>query len=65
LHLSIFHDWERVTELKEFCELTLDTIKPAAVLVSGMFSYFLSMVYYNYSCIFFYYYLAYKINSKN
>ncbi|VVC34267.1 Calcineurin-like phosphoesterase domain, ApaH type,Metallo-dependent phosphatase-like [Cinara cedri] len=35
LHLSIFHDWKRVTELKEFCELTLDTIKPAAVLVSG------------------------------
>ncbi|XP_027844232.1 transmembrane protein 62-like isoform X3 [Aphis gossypii] len=35
LHLSIFHDWERVTELKEFCELTLDTIKPVAVLASG------------------------------
>ncbi|CAI6347010.1 unnamed protein product [Macrosiphum euphorbiae] len=35
LHLSVFHDWERVTELKEFCELTLDTIKPSAVLASG------------------------------
>ncbi|XP_025424702.1 transmembrane protein 62-like isoform X2 [Sipha flava] len=35
LHLSIFHDWQRVTELKEFCDLTLDTIKPAAVLASG------------------------------
>ncbi|XP_050421603.1 transmembrane protein 62-like isoform X2 [Adelges cooleyi] len=35
LHLSIFHDWGRVTELKEFCDLTIDTIKPFAVLASG------------------------------
>ncbi|XP_050520964.1 transmembrane protein 62-like isoform X2 [Daktulosphaira vitifoliae] len=35
LHLSIFHDWGRVTELKEFCELTVDAIKPSAVLASG------------------------------
>lgn len=45
LHLSIFHDWGRVTELKEFCDLTLDTIKPSAVLASGMLT--LKMINFN------------------
>jgi hypothetical protein len=36
IHISIFHDESRVTELKEFCDLTLNAIKPTVVLASGM-----------------------------
>lgn len=36
IHISIFHDKSRVTELKEFCDLTLNAIKPTVVLASGM-----------------------------
>ncbi|PNF33569.1 hypothetical protein B7P43_G16995 [Cryptotermes secundus] len=35
IHISIFHDESRVTELKEFCDLTLNAIKPTIVLASG------------------------------
>lgn len=36
IHISIFHDETRVTQLKEFCDLTLNAIKPSVVLASGM-----------------------------
>lgn len=35
IHISIFHDETRVTQLKEFCDVTLDAIKPSVVLASG------------------------------
>ncbi|XP_021929537.1 transmembrane protein 62-like isoform X2 [Zootermopsis nevadensis] len=35
IHISIFHDETRVTELKEFCDLTLNAVKPTVVLASG------------------------------
>ncbi|KAJ4435764.1 hypothetical protein ANN_18383, partial [Periplaneta americana] len=35
IHISIFHDETRVSELKEFCDLTLNAIKPTVVLASG------------------------------
>ena len=38
IHISIFHDETRVTQLKEFCDITLDAIKPSVVLASGMLS---------------------------
>jgi len=36
IHISIFHDVTRVTQLKEFCDLTLNAIQPSVVLASGM-----------------------------
>ncbi|PSN33115.1 hypothetical protein C0J52_15540 [Blattella germanica] len=35
IHISIFHDESRVSELKEFCDLTVSAIKPVVVLASG------------------------------
>lgn len=35
IHISIFHDKTRVTQLKEFCDLTLNAIQPTVVLASG------------------------------
>ncbi|XP_029663755.1 transmembrane protein 62-like isoform X2 [Formica exsecta] len=35
LHISIFKDPSRISELKEFCNMTIDTIKPTVVLASG------------------------------
>lgn len=35
IHISIFHDPSRISELKEFCDQTVKTIKPAVVLASG------------------------------
>lgn len=35
LHISIFHDQSRITEFQEFCDITIDAIKPAVVLASG------------------------------
>ncbi|XP_067009565.1 transmembrane protein 62 isoform X2 [Anabrus simplex] len=35
IHVSIFHDLSRITELKEFCDLTINAIKPSVVLASG------------------------------
>ncbi|XP_077286400.1 transmembrane protein 62-like [Arctopsyche grandis] len=35
IHISIFHDHSRVTELKDFCTRTIDAIKPKVVLASG------------------------------
>lgn len=35
IHISIFHDKTRVTQLKEFCDLTLNAIQPSVVLASG------------------------------
>jgi hypothetical protein len=35
IHISVFHDLSRVSDLKEFCRTTLDAIKPAVVLASG------------------------------
>jgi hypothetical protein len=38
IHISIFRDETRVTQLKEFCDLTLNAVKPSVVLASGMLS---------------------------
>ncbi|XP_015436785.1 PREDICTED: transmembrane protein 62-like [Dufourea novaeangliae] len=35
IHISIFRDPFRITELKEFCNVTVDIIKPSVVLASG------------------------------
>lgn len=35
IHISIFQDHTRITELREFCDLTLDTIQPSVVIASG------------------------------
>ncbi|XP_053989724.1 transmembrane protein 62-like isoform X2 [Hylaeus anthracinus] len=35
IHISIFQDPFRITELKKFCNVTVDTIKPSVVLASG------------------------------
>ncbi|XP_026297136.1 transmembrane protein 62 isoform X2 [Apis mellifera] len=35
IHISIFQDPFRITELKEFCNITVGTIKPSVVLASG------------------------------
>ncbi|KMQ88411.1 transmembrane protein 62, partial [Lasius niger] len=35
LHISIFKDPSRISELKEFCNMTVDSINPAVVLASG------------------------------
>ncbi|XP_031785546.1 transmembrane protein 62 isoform X1 [Nasonia vitripennis] len=35
LHISIFRDPLRITELKEFCDITVGSIKPEVVLASG------------------------------
>lgn len=37
IHISIFQDPLRITELKEFCNITIGTIKPPVVLASGKF----------------------------
>ena len=36
IHISIFQDPLRITELKEFCNITVGTIKPPVVLASGV-----------------------------
>ncbi|XP_057655925.1 transmembrane protein 62-like isoform X1 [Diorhabda carinulata] len=35
IHISIFKDPNRITEFKEFCDLTVGAIKPSVVLASG------------------------------
>lgn len=35
IHISIFRDQNRITELKEFCDITVSSIKPEVVLASG------------------------------
>ncbi|XP_026463910.1 transmembrane protein 62-like isoform X2 [Ctenocephalides felis] len=35
IHISIFHDPSRISELREFCHKTVDIIKPIVVLASG------------------------------
>ncbi|XP_046474147.1 transmembrane protein 62 [Neodiprion pinetum] len=35
IHVSIFQDPSRITELKEFCDITVSAIRPAVVLASG------------------------------
>ncbi|XP_008553541.1 transmembrane protein 62 [Microplitis demolitor] len=35
IHISIFKDYSRITEFKEFCDITVKTIKPVVVLASG------------------------------
>lgn len=35
IHISIFHDMARVSDMREFCDVTVSTIKPAVVLASG------------------------------
>ncbi|XP_043584753.1 transmembrane protein 62-like isoform X2 [Bombus pyrosoma] len=35
IHISIFQDPFRITELKEFCNITVSSIKPTVVLASG------------------------------
>ncbi|XP_050451450.1 transmembrane protein 62-like isoform X2 [Cataglyphis hispanica] len=35
IHISIFKDPSRISELKEFCNVTIDSIKPTVVLASG------------------------------
>ncbi|KAG8035777.1 hypothetical protein G9C98_001433 [Cotesia typhae] len=35
IHISVFKDYSRITEFKEFCDITVRTIKPAVVLASG------------------------------
>jgi len=35
IHISIFHDFDRINDLKEFCDVTLDAVKPEVVLASG------------------------------
>ncbi|CAL7945274.1 unnamed protein product [Xylocopa violacea] len=35
IHISIFQDPFRITELKEFCNVTVSSIKPSVVLASG------------------------------
>ncbi|CAB3359311.1 Hypothetical predicted protein [Cloeon dipterum] len=35
IHISVFHDMSRVTDLKDFCSKTIDAIKPTVVLASG------------------------------
>lgn len=34
----MFHDPDRVNDLKEFCDVTIDAIKPEVVLASGNLS---------------------------
>ncbi|KAG8240348.1 hypothetical protein J437_LFUL000823, partial [Ladona fulva] len=35
IHISIFHDFSRISELKEFCDITVNVINPKVVLASG------------------------------
>lgn len=35
IHISIFFDMKRVSDLREFCDITVSTIKPSVVLASG------------------------------
>lgn len=35
MHISIFNDQKRVTNLKEFCTTTVDAINPSVILASG------------------------------
>uniref|UniRef100_A0A1B6LP93 Uncharacterized protein n=2 Tax=Graphocephala atropunctata TaxID=36148 RepID=A0A1B6LP93_9HEMI len=35
IHISIFRDMSRISDLQEFCQVTLDAIKPMVVLASG------------------------------
>ncbi|XP_046666452.1 transmembrane protein 62-like [Homalodisca vitripennis] len=35
IHISMFRAMDRISELEEFCNITLDAIKPAVVLASG------------------------------
>ncbi|XP_046387556.1 transmembrane protein 62-like [Ischnura elegans] len=35
IHISIFHDMTRVSEFKEFCDLTVSAIQPTVVVASG------------------------------
>ncbi|XP_015586433.1 transmembrane protein 62 [Cephus cinctus] len=35
LHISIFREPSRITELKEFCDITVGAIKPSVVIASG------------------------------
>ncbi|XP_048505686.1 transmembrane protein 62-like isoform X2 [Athalia rosae] len=35
IHISIFRDLSRITELREFCDITVSAIRPSVVLASG------------------------------
>ena len=37
IHVSIFHDPGRISDLWDFCNTTIDIINPAVVLASGIF----------------------------
>jgi len=47
IHMSMFYDKRRVSDLRKFCEETLmEVIAPKVVLVTGMSTYPVSLVSY-------------------
>lgn len=40
LHISLFHDLTRISELEEFCNNSLNVIKPSVVLATGKQNWF-------------------------
>jgi hypothetical protein len=39
IHVSVFHDPNRISEFRDFCNITIDAIKPTVVIASGKKEY--------------------------